>query len=685
MEKFYKYSIGVDTGGTHTDIVLLDQETGLIKTAAVPTTPENLIDGIMNAISKIFKMEQLENKNIGKFVYGTTLVTNMIIQGENFSTALITTKGFIDILEIGKAARRGNIYDFYMDQQKSLIPRHLRYGIRERINAQGDIVEELDLEELEEIIKKITSQEVRSIAVCLLHSYINNSHEEKIFAVLKKKLPNIFVSISSRVLPEFREYERLSTTVIDAYTAPALISHLRKLKKDLIKNHGKLDCYIMQSIGGLSLFERAEEHPVKLAHSGPTGGVLGGIFSASLAGFNKVITLDMGGTSCDISLVDGQPQLTSSSAVHGHPVKIRAIDFSTIGAGGGSIAWIDPGGMVKVGPKSAGARPGPACYGYGGIDPTITDANLVLGRINYKDFLGGDKELIPHLAAEAIKSKIAEPLGISLEKAANGIIEIAIMNMIRALKVVTVSKGFDPRDFSLIAFGGAGPMHAARIAEEIGIKEVIIPFSPGTLSALGLLIAPIQEDYVITKITRIQEIASEDMINYFKNMEQKAIEIFKNQKINMREIIYKRSLDMRYLGQGYEVNVPVSGEISDFKQDRIRNAFNEAHLMNYGYTMNVDIEIMNIRLSATVRPVIPNIPKLKSFSAPTFNNKTPDNFRKVFFEDEFIKTPIYIRDKMVPECFLKGPAVIEEANSTTLVFPNQSIRINEYGNLIINI
>ena len=683
MKNVYKYSIGVDTGGTHTDIVLLDQETGAIKTAAVPTTPENLIEGIQNAISKIFTREKLKSGDIGKFVYGTTVVTNMIIQGENVSTALITTKGFIDILEIGKAARKGNIYDFYIDQQKPLIPRYLRFGVKEKINAQGEVVEELDQEELIDIIEKIAQRNIRSVAVCLLNSYMNNFHEEKIFEVLNKELPNVFVSLSSHVLPEFREYERVSTTVIDAYTAPTLISHLRELKQNLTKRYKNLNCSIMQSVGGVSLFEQAQEHPVKLAQSGPTAGVVGGAFSASLAGFDKVITLDMGGTSSDISLVDGQPQLSSSSKIHGHPIKIRAIDFSTIGAGGGSIAWIDPGGMLKVGPKSAGADPGPACYGYGGVEVTVTDANLVLGRINHKGFLGGDRELIPNLAAETIRNKIADPLGIPVETAADGIVEIAIMNMIRALKVVTVSKGFDPRDFTLIAFGGAGPMVAARIAEEIGIKKVIIPFSPGTLSALGLLVAPIQEDYVITRISRIQETSLEYIIRCFNELEQKAVEIFNRQKIDIQEVIYKRSLDMRYLGQGYEVNVPINGKISELTHEKMIHAFNELHEMSFGYTMKVDLEIVNIRLSAIVLPVIPKIPKMELSQSQA--KPAAAGVRKVFFKDEFVDTPIYSRDEMLPDAVLEGPAVIEEANSTSVVFPNQSVKIDGYGNLIISI
>lgn len=685
MENRNKYSIGIDTGGTHTDIVLLDETTGIIKSAAVPTTPDNLIDGIMNAIAKILSLENIDKQKINKFVYGTTVVTNMIVQGESVSTAFITTKGFIDVLEIGRAVRRGNIYDFYMDQQKPLIPRYHRFGIKERINARGEIVEELDLEELEKIIEIIKSKSIHSVSVCLLNSYVNNCHEEKIYEILRKKISGVFVSLSSRVLPEFREYERMSTTVIDAYAAPTLISHLRSLKNDLIKNHGALDCYIMQSVGGLASFERAEEHPVKIIHSGPTAGVIGGVFSASLSGFNKVITLDMGGTSCDISLVDGQPRLTSSSTVNGYPVKIRAIDIATIGAGGGSIAWIDPGGMLKVGPKSAGARPGPACYGYGGDDPTITDANLALGRINDKRFLGGDKELLPALAAQSIQNKIGAILGLSQEKAAEGIIEIAIINMVRALKVVTVSKGFDPRDFTLIAFGGAGPMHAARIAEEIGIKKVVIPFDPGTLSALGLLVAPIQEDYVTTKIVKSSELSIDELAFYFDMMEQQAVRVFERHNIAIDEIIYKRSLDMRYLGQGYEVNIPVNLEHFGLAREKMIKAFNEIHMMNYGYTVNSEIEIVNIRLSGIVRPTIPKIPKLKPHGSSCSQRPNPYGRRKVFFKGEFFETPIYNRDELFPEILIEGPAIIEEANSTTVVYPQQSLSVDDSGNLIITL
>ncbi|BCV26054.1 hydantoinase/oxoprolinase family protein [Gelria sp. Kuro-4] len=678
--------IAVDTGGTHTDVVLFNEKNGNLVVTKVPTTSEDLGLGVVSGCKKAFNEAHCPAESVAYFMYGTTFLTNMIVQGEAENVALITTKGFRDILEIGKAARKGNIYDIYLDKPRPLVPRHLRFGVSERINAKGEVVQALDEDELEKIFEELCKKGVESIAVCLLHSYINDTHETRIAEVAKEKFPELMVSLSSDIAREFREYGRTSTTVINAYAKPAVTRHLEKLSQQLRQAGVDAETLVMQSNGGLSTFGAAKNKPVNIAHCGVVAGVIGGNLFARLAGFSNVITLDMGGTSCDVAIIeDNKPKTTTWSEVQQYPVITPTIEFQTIGAGGGSIAWIDTGGALRVGPKSAQANPGPACYGKGGLEPTVTDANLVLGRINPGFFLGGEMHLHPEKAIEAIKQKVANPLGMDVVQAAKGIIDIVNSNMIRALKVVSTSKGYDPRDFALVAFGGAGPMHAGALADELEIGSVVIPYSPGAVAALGLLNSDIRYDYVHTLLSDSADVDLDAVNQSFREMETMGYQQLQRDGIPDSAIAFVRSIDMRYRGQAYEISVPVEVRASLSREDLdlVCRGFNELHTRVYGYcTPGKPVEIVNLRVTAIGG--IPKPPLKEEECVDTSPDKAFAGTREVFFTDRYVNTPVYRTKLLRAGNVIKGPAILEEYGSTVVVFPGHTATMDQYRNIIIH-
>ena len=680
------YRIGIDTGGTHTDIVLLNEETGTITVSKVPTTPVDLSIGILRGIHRILGMSGAQPSRVERFVYGTTLVTNMIVQGQEIRVGLITTKGFRDILDIGKAARRWNIYDIHADKPKALIPRQLRLTVSERMNARGEVIQELDEGGVSQIIDEFKRQNVKSIAVCLFHAYQNPRHEQRIGEIIHERYPDAFVSLSSQIIPEFREYERTSTTAINALVTPAMVAHLDLLEGQLCKVGVGSHPYLMQSNGGVASFNTIKQRPVNAIHSGPIAGVVGAILIARLAGFKNVITMDMGGTSCDVSLVeDYEAKMTTNSTVAGHAVKIPTIDIHTIGAGGGSIAWIDPGGGLKVGPRSAGAVPGPACYDLGGTKPTVTDANLIAGRIGQDSFLGGEMRLNADLARPAIDRCIATPLGLDLLRAANGILEIANANMIKALKLVSVARGYDPRDFALVAFGGAGPMHGTRIAEELRSKTVIIPFSPGSIAALGLLAAPIRYDFVVSRITELDQMDLSEFNGYYHDLAQRAYEEMAKEGIAQKNMILLNTADLRYRGQAYEVNIPITHSLNTLEDlSHLAARFNEEHRRRYGYCSEKNsVEMVNMRVTV-IGPLIP--PRLVAY--PQAGSEDPGiallEERNVYFHGEMVRVPVYLASNLQPGHVIKGPAIVQDTGSTTVLFPGQGATVDPYKNLIIH-
>ena len=677
------YSLGIDTGGTHTDLILIDRESGQTWTAKVLTTPADPLQGILRGIDRVLAVSGVGIARLDELIYGTTLITNMLVQHQTVKTGLITTKGFRDVLEIGRAYRTGNIYDIHMRRLPPLVPRHLRLEVAERVNFQGRVLEPLDEEGCQEVVRTFKARGVKSIAVCLLHSYINPTHEQRIKAIITQEYPEASVSLSCEVNPIFREYERTSTTVLNAYVTPHMVEHLDdfEIQASQIGLHSRL--YTMQANGGKATFRAARQCPVNVTNSGPIAGAIAGAYVARLVGYPNAITLDMGGTSCDVALIeDGEPKFTAESNVEGYPVQISTIDLSIVGAGGGSIAWIDSGGGLRVGPRSAGADPGPVCYGLDGTEPTVTDANLITDRLNPDYFLGGEVHLDVEAAWRAVDDRIGRPLGMTTLEAAWGILQVANATMIRAIKLVSVERGYDPRDFALIAFGGAGPLHATRLAEELEIPVVIVPRFPGNTSALGLVVADMRYDYVATRIQCIDDVDPAMSEATFQELEAQARNRLSRESIPVDCQHISRSCDLRYFGQAHELNVPVDGQLATAKAlQRIGLAFHAVHRRTHGHAMEGDpVEVVNYRVSAVGISSKPELVGGWNSDANAFKGR-----RDVFFENGRLFCPVYERRWLKPGCQIDGPAVVEQTGSTTLLCPRQSARVDTYGNLIITL
>ncbi|HIE47623.1 TPA: hydantoinase/oxoprolinase family protein, partial [Candidatus Bipolaricaulota bacterium] len=483
-----------------------------------------------------------------------------MVEGKGAKVGLITTEGFEDVLEIRRVARpKEAAFDFWVDNPPPLVPRYLRKGARERINAEGRIVVPLDPSSLEEAFRTFEEEGVEAVAVSLLFSFLNPIHERQIRDLLERRLPELHISLSSEVCPESREYERTSTTVMNAYLGPVIEDYLRELLQRLKGRHPRCRLFIFQSNGGSMPAEVAVSYAVSLINSGPAGGAIAASFVSRLTGRQRAIGIDMGGTTCDISVIEGGvPKTTTWGGVSEYPVKLPMIDLRTIGAGGGSIAWVDDLGALHVGPQSAGSDPGPACYGWGGELPTVTDANCVLGRLNPRYFLGGRFDLKPDRAIEAIKRHVADKMGLTVEEAALNIVKIVNANMGKAISKVSVEKGYDLRDFALIAFGGAAPLHACELAEGLEIGTVIIPFMNGGLSAVGLAISEVQHDYVKTIAKKAQGLSPEELLAHFQELQQKGLAQLQREGIDRSQAVIEWSADMRYEGQSWELNVPIA-------------------------------------------------------------------------------------------------------------------------------
>ena len=659
--------VGIDTGGTHTDLVLIDDEGGDVLTLKVPTTPSDLSNGVMDALRGAMDRANRPATSVSHFVYATTLVTNLLVEGREVAIGLITTKGFRDVLGIGRASRKPNIYDIQWAPPPPLVPRYLRLVVPERIDARGDIVEPLDEEAAREALRKLVAHGVESIAVCFINGYANPVHERRIAELAAEVCPDAKISLSSDVVREFREYERMSTTAVNAYVAPSLTRHMDSLSARLMKDAVSSPPHIMCSNGGIMTFESSKRLPVSLTHSGPVGGIVGGTAVAAACGLTDIITLDMGGTSADVSLVSGgAPALTTRGAVGRHPVLLPMLDLVTIGAGGGSIAWIDSGGALKVGPRSAGAVPGPVCYGQGGEDPTVTDANLVAGRLNPDYFLEGTRALQTPLSEDALGNRIGAPLGMSLDEAAIGIMAIAESHMVNAIRLISVERGLDPRDFTLVGFGGCGPLHAARLAEELSIDRVLIPSAPGNVSAMGLLAADIRHDLVRTLITNLEDVDPRTLAEDLDGMAADGAAALAADGVDPDNRRYLPGVDLRYAGQNYELTLPVSGaDAGAMTIQALSGDFHAAHRRVYGYELpNRTIQLVNLRMTAF--GAVPAI-RWPTFEAGA-TSAEPVARRQVWVEVGRRETvPIYRLSGLRPEAPLTGPAVVEYVGSTLYV------------------
>ena len=653
--------IGVDTGGTFTDFIYKDGDKwGVFKTLS---TPENPAKAVLYGIEKIAKDKP---KNI---THGSTVATNAVLERKGAKTAFITNKGFEDILFIGRQNRE-KLYDLHYRKNPPLVPEELSFGIKGRIIYTGEEIEKLDEAEVEKVAEILKEKGVESVAVSFLFSFLNPEHEEIVERVLKKH--GFEVSISSKIVPEFREYERSSTTVINAYVMPKMKGYISFLENHLSKEDR---LRIMQSNGGVISSETVKEQPVRTILSGPAGGVVGAWKIGKLAGYEKLITFDMGGTSTDVSLIDGKPIITTESKIEGYPVKVPVIDIHTVGAGGGSIARIDSGGALTVGPESAGADPGPICYGKG-EEITITDANLFLGRLIPDYFLGGNMKLqferiVPYF------EKMAKKAGITPLELAEGILNIANTKMEKAIRVISVERGYDPQEFSLFSFGGAGGLHAAFLAKMLNIPRVIVPQNPGILSAMGMVLSDIVKDYSLTVMLTGKSVNRENTERFFKVLEERAVEDLKKEGIPENKIRVEKYLDMRYKGQSFELIVPF---VDDFIE-----AFHKEHERVYGYSNRKrEVEVVNVRIRAIGETEKPELKKFNLVSEEVPEGALLEK-RKVYFDGKWIETSVYDREKLLPGNRIKGAAIVVEYSSTTVIPPFAKAFVDEYKNLIIEI
>lgn len=681
--------LGIDVGGTFTDFVLIDDRTGETTYEKVLTTPKNLSTGVMKGIGRVLKMGEAAMKDVDYVVHGTTIGTNALIQRKGARTGLITTDGFVDVLEIGRFQRpKEGLYDFYVRNPEPLVPRRWRQGVPERVDRNGKIVKPLDEDAVRKVVKFFKREKVESIAVSLLFSFLNPKHEKRIAKLISEIHPKAYISLSSEVCPEFREYERTSTTAINAYLQPILDRYLQSLHNRLNKKYGKVDLRIMQVGGGMMTPESAIGMAVSIVNSGPAGGAISGSYIAEHTKNPDALSVDMGGTSFDICLIErGEPAISTEGEFEGFPVKIPVVDVGGIGAGGGSIAWLDVGGILNVGPQSAGSDPGPACYSLGGTKPTVTDANLVLGRLNPDYFLGGGMGLDLKLAKKAIEKHISKELGWSVEEAASGIIRVVNANMVKGISVSSTERGYDVRDFGLVAFGGAGPLHAVQLAREIGIPRVVIPMLPGNFSAFGLLITDTRHDYWRTYKQSMSDLDPKTLAKEFLKLERKARRQLKAEGVSEKQSKILWTADMRYHGQSYELNIPIkrSEKMTAKQMEKVAKDFNKLHQEVYQYSSpDEEIEIVNIRLRAVGKSPKLKMPKMKKSTKDA--KQALKGKRKVFFDETGFKdTNIYDRSMLRYGNVLKGPCIVEERMSTSVLIPGSTGEVDAYGNILVKV
>lgn len=680
----------VDIGGTFTDLVYLDETTGHIGLGKTPTTPAHFEEGVITALTSAQTSTQssLNLQDVQFLAHGTTVIINALTERKGATTALITTRGFRDVLEIQRA-NRPDIFNLLFKKPAPFVPRRLRLEATERMSYKGEVMTPLDEDDVRAAVAEARKQGAEAIAVCFLHSYVNPAHEQRAVEIIQSVWPDVDITASYELTKEWREFQRTSTAVLDAYVKPVARRYLDALSQKLQQvGIGPQARYAMQSNGGISTFEFASRAPINLVESGPVGGIIGGIAIGNALGEENIITLDIGGTTAKSSLVErGTIRITSDYHIErtpttaGYPIKIPVVDIVEIGAGGGSIAWIDPAGSLKVGPRSAGADPGPAAYGRGGTEPTVTDANILVGRINPQYFLGGSVQLDVERARQAVSS-VAQPLGVSVDEAALGIIRIANANMIHLLKLVSVRQGRDPRDFVMIACGGGGSMHATALARDLRIPRVIVPPSPGHFSAWGMLMSDLRHDVVQTKLSRSEQLDMADFNTTWQQLERQLLDIFAGERVAAEEVVFARSADMRYLGQEHTVNVPIPNGVLNEEQHRhIEHKFHELHEQLYTFRQASPIEFVNVRVTGFGTVSKPELRRIASNSDTTRAFK---GTRLVDFDDlGRYETNIYERELLGAEAEIIGPAVIEEPAASTVVLPGQRLHVDTFGCLII--
>jgi len=668
-----------DIGGTFTDLVYFDDETGTLSTAKSLTTPNNLTKGVIDTID----LSGLACAEVDFFVHGGTTVINTITERKGAKTALLTTAGFRDVLEIQRG-NRPDLYNLRFKKERPMVPRLLRFEVRERVDATGTVLAPLERSDLDGVIARCREEGVEAVAIQYLHSYIAPEHEAESAAYLRENLPGVAVTASHEITREWREYERANTTVLNAYVLPIVQEYFGRLEETL-KDVGVVSSYAaMQSNGGTTSFAWAKEHPITLMESGPAAGCNGAAVVGGLCGESQVIYLDIGGTTAKCTTIENnKPRVTTeyrleySRTQFGYPLRVPMVDIVEIGAGGGSIAWFDKAGLLKVGPISAGADPGPACYGRGGDKPTVTDAKLIAGIINPTYFAGGQFDLDEGKARTAMEI-VARGLNTSVAEAAVAVIRTVEASMINALKLVSIQRGHDPREFAMVVGGGGGAMHGASLGRELGVREVIVPLYPGLFSAWGMLATEPRRDFMQTALRRDEDVQEEDVRALFDRLKQEAEDYFLNDSHMVdAEITYEGRIDLRYLGQEHSVTVPVETTAATIKS--ILADFHDAHEKTYTFRLDdTPVEFVTYRLAASARVPRPELKKLgpegRSLEAALKKPRTVD-----FSEDGQHKAEIYERDKLPVGAMLEGPLIVEEATSTTLVYPGQQLRVDEFG------
>ncbi|WP_192179895.1 hydantoinase/oxoprolinase family protein [Mesorhizobium amorphae] len=679
-----KYTLGVDVGGTFTDLFVLS-DAGQVFVHKTPSTPANPACAIVDGAKELCKKFDIAPSDVTRFCHGTTVATNALIQRRGGKVCMITTRGFKDVIEIARQVRP-KYYDLYEDYPAPLVKRQDRFEITERVGFDGGVVKQIDRNELARIVDSIELGGYDACAICLLFSYNNPEHERIIAEEVRKRLPNLRLSVSSEVQPEFREYERFSTTVLNGYLLSVMTEYMKTLEQEVAENFGNTQLGVNQSSGGLMSVSRAQLFPIRTALSGPAAGVVGAIEIARQAGRKKVITLDMGGTSADVALIrDYGFDISLDRAIEGFPVRLPSIDIDSVGAGGGSVAWLDLDGLMKVGPESAGSYPGPACYKRGGTNPTVSDANLLLGRLSNRGLLNGTMPLDVSLSQTAIKP-LSEKLGLEETRTAQGILSIVVANMVRAVRGISVERGLDPREYTLLAFGGAGPLHASAVAHALDMKEILVPPSPGILCAQGLVVSDLIERFVRTiRLPLDDDKAGEKLFEALAELRADAERWLQTE--DLLPDVQRSSdvvVDMRYRGQNFELSVPLTGVQRKGVTEELRNAFFGAHERNYGFHNPKDpVEIVNLRLTESVK--LYNA-KAMQVSKTTVEKPVPEETRAVYYDQEApLRAPVYDRAKFQPGMTFTGPAIVEQLDATTVVFPGDQVVIQENGSMLITV
>lgn len=677
-----RLQVCVDVGGTFTDFVATDLHTGQVFNHKVPSTPATPHAAILTGIHHVLERSELSAESIVALLHGTTVGTNALIQRKVGKVAVVTTKGFRDLLEIGRQVRP-KVYDMHLDYPPPLISRDLRFEVDERMRADGTVEVPLDEDGLHRIADELAVLGVQAVVVCFLHSYAYPDHEKRAVALLREAMPDdVHVVASAAVYPEFREYERFTTASLNGALLTVIDRYLHDLTTETQALGVAVTPRISQSSGGLMSIEMARRKPIRASLSGPAAGVSAVAHWAGVLGFGDIITLDVGGTSADVALIrNGQPSSVAVQEIGGFPVRLPAVDVSAVGAGGGTIAWIDTDGLLKVGPKSAGADPGPACYGMGGTEATVTDANVCLGRLNSSSLLGGRMPIDPALAEAAIE-KLARTLNLPFRETALGILLVAAATVVKAMRKMSVERGYDPGDFTLFAFGGAGPLFAIEVAREIGLASVVVPPNPGLMCAEGLRHCSLMNDFVSTLLVPLEEA---DRI-YRKHRAELAAEAdawFTREGVAPANRAYAWHVELRYRGQNFELSLPVEGDDSGSSgTNDLAARFHDAHAAAYGFASpNEPVELVSVKLKAAeLVSDMPTAPPTDTTPA------TPVGSRPVVFDDrEAVETPVFLREELARRQVIDGPCVIEQQDATSLIYPGDRAEVDDWGNLRIEL